>query len=319
MNITETGIFPDFPSADYFADPCPVPSLTQSLAKVLIEHSALHARCECPRFAEPDEADDDAEKYEKAKAIGNAAHMALIGRGKDIAIGEFDSWRSDVAKKFRAAAEAAGQTPILTKHMNVAHKMVLAARLQIIAHANALDEPALHQAFKEGSGEVVAAALIDGIWMRSLIDWMVNPRLVFDYKSTAMSVAPHGIDNLMANAGWPIQAATQERILDVIDPEGAGRRRFFFIAQENWKPFALTVHEMPEATMTMGRKQVAYAEDCWREAVLRNNWQGYPIAINRPQYPGYKETQWLTREITHAERKPLPKRNTRDAANLMAG
>jgi hypothetical protein len=303
FKITEPGIFTDVPEADYYADPCLLPSLTQSIAKVLIDHSALHARAEHPRFAEPEAEDEPAEKYVAAQAIGNAAHKALIGRGKEIAVGEFDSWRSDPAKKFRAAAELAGQTAILTKHMNTAHDMVLAARMQIMEAANALDEPALHQAFKEGSGEVVAAALVDGVWMRSLIDWMVNPRILFDFKSTGLSVAPHAIDNLMSNAGWPIQAAMQERILDVLDPEGAGRRRFFFVAQENWKPYALTIHELPEATMTIGRKMVSHAETIWRDAMLNNRWTGYPIGINRPQYPQYVETKWLAREIEHEERR----------------
>lgn len=318
FKITESGIFTDVPEADYYADPCPQPSLTQSIAKVLIEHSALHARAEHPRFADADEANDDAEKYVAAQAIGNAAHKALLGRGKEIAVEEFANWQSNKAKDAKAAALAAGKTPILTKHMNTAHAMVLAARLQIIEHANALNEPALHQAFKEGSGEVVAAALVDGLWMRSLIDWMVNPRLLFDFKSTGMSVAPHAIENLMSNAGWPIQAATQETILDVIDPEGRGRRRFFFIAQENWKPYALTVHELPEDTLTMGRKMLAHAEVMWRDALLNNNWTGYPVAIQRPRYPGYVETRWLAREVEDAERKPLPKARF-DGENMRAG
>lgn len=328
FKITEPGIFTDVPESDYYLDPCPLPSLTQSIAKVLIDHSALHARAEHPRFAEPDEPEDEPEKYDKAKAIGTAAHKALIGRGKELAIEDFSSWQTKEAKAFKAAALESGKTPILTKHMNVAHKMVLAARLQIAEAANLLDEPALHQAFKEGSGEVVVAAQVDGIWMRSLIDWMVNPRLLFDFKTTGLSVAPHAIDNLMSNAGWPIQGATQERILDVIDPEGAGRRRHFFVAQENYKPFALTIHELPEATLTMGRKMLACAENIWRDAMKHDRWTGYPIGINRPQYPSYVETKWLAREIEWSEHPKYQEAQQsiraartadRDAANLGAG
>jgi hypothetical protein len=39
MKITKPGIYPGVSSADYFADPCPTPSLTQSLCKILIERS----------------------------------------------------------------------------------------------------------------------------------------------------------------------------------------------------------------------------------------------------------------------------------------
>lgn len=315
MKINKSDIYRDFPEAAYFADPCPTPSLTQSIVKVLIDQSTLHARAEHPRFAEPAD-DEPAEKYVKAQAIGNAAHTILIGRGKTLAVADFDNWMSKDAKAERAEAEAAGKVPILDKHMTIAHAMVKAATLQLNNAATA--DPVMLDAFVKGDGEVVVAAEIDGIWMRSLIDWMVNPRLLFDYKSTGMSVAPHAIPNLMADAGWPIQAATQERILDIIDPEGAGRRRFFFVAQENYKPFALTVHELPEGTMTMGRKMLAKGEAMWREAVLYNKWTGYPALIHKPEYPGWKESQWLNREITDAASERVP-REMFEPKNLMAG
>jgi hypothetical protein len=132
FKIEKPGIYFDVPSADYFADPCPQPSLTQSICKVLLDQSALHAKYEHPRLKPTVDAEEPAEKYVAAQAIGNAAHAVLIGRGKTLAVGEFDSWRTDPAKKFRATAESAGQTPILNKHMNVAHNMVLAVRLQLV-------------------------------------------------------------------------------------------------------------------------------------------------------------------------------------------
>jgi hypothetical protein len=41
--------------------------------------------------------------------------------------------------------------------------------------------------------------------------------------------------------GWDIQAAMHERALDVLDPDNAGRRKHFYINQENEPPYALTV------------------------------------------------------------------------------
>jgi hypothetical protein len=297
MKIDKPGIYKDFPEADYFEDPCPAPSLTQSIAKVLIDQSLLHAKEEHPRLATMDEDDEAGEKYDKAKAIGNAAHAVLIGRGKTIAVENFDNWQTKDAKAAKAIAMNMGKVPILAKHMAQAHRMVLQTKLQLAAIAAATKEPALDMVFKEGDGEVVAACEIEGIWLRTLIDWMVNPRLVFDYKSTALSVAPHAVPKLMGDAGWPIQAAMQERILDVLDPLGRGRRRFFFIAQENYKPYALTAHLLPEGTMTMGRKRIAMAETMWREAIKTGAWPGYLPVIHRPELPGWQEKQWLDREL----------------------
>ena len=70
--VTEPGIYADFPVADYFADPTPEPSLTQTLAKLLLERAPIHAKYAHPRLTPvvPDE-DDPAERYDKARAIGN--------------------------------------------------------------------------------------------------------------------------------------------------------------------------------------------------------------------------------------------------------
>jgi hypothetical protein len=306
MIIDKPGIFFDFPEADYFADPCPSPSLSQSLAKVLLDQTELHAMNEHPRLAPPDD-DEAEEKYVKAQAIGNAAHAIMIGRGKTMAVSDLDTWTGDRKREFRDAAEAEGKTPILRKHFEVAVRMVAAARAQL----DAITEPAAADAFVKGHGEVVIAAEVDGVWLRSLVDWMVNPRVLVDFKTTAMSVAPHVVPKLMGDAGWPIQAAMQERILDLVDPEGAGRRKFYFIAQENYRPFALTMHELPEATMTMGRKMIARAELLWRDAMLTNHFPGYAPVIHRPEYPAWQESQWLNREIADAahERVPVAKFN----------
>jgi hypothetical protein len=126
---------------------------------------------------------------------------------------------------------------------------------------------------------------------------------LWDYKTTGMSVAPHAVPALMASAGWPIQAAMQERILDLIDPDNAGRRKFYFVAQENYEPYALTVHLMTEGTMTMGRKMLTHAESIWRACMEIGEWPLYPAIVHTPEYPGWKESQWLVREIEHAETK----------------
>ncbi|MBK8009562.1 MAG: hypothetical protein IPK23_14905 [Rhizobiales bacterium] len=68
--ITKPGIY-QMPAPDYFADPCPAPSLNQSLAKVLLDQSPLHAFYEHPRLCPP-EIEDEQEKYDKTKATGNA-------------------------------------------------------------------------------------------------------------------------------------------------------------------------------------------------------------------------------------------------------
>lgn len=299
------GIHLDVPSAVYFSDPCPQPSLTQSIAKVLIERSPLHAWHEHPRLGRKPVADAAPEAYNSAQAIGNAAHALLLGRGKEIAVADFDSWRTDKAKAVREAAEMAGVVPILQKHFVRARGMADVVRERV---PHAFDG-------RPGNGEVVLIWREGDIWLRTMIDWLSPKREVaWDVKTTGLSCAPHAIPVLMLNGGWDVQAAMHERGLNTLDPDGAGRRKFRFVAQENEPPYAVTVCELTEAVLTMGRKKLEHAIRLWGACMRANVWPSYPADVVYPEYPGWAEAKWLDREerAFHDER-------SRDARNLMAG
>lgn len=314
--IKAPGIFLDMSAADYHADPCETPSFSQSIGKIILDRSPAHARIAHPRLAPPVAAEDEEpEKYVAAKAIGDAAHALLIGRGKNIAVGDFDAWRSKDAQAFKTDALAKGHTPILPHHMARAFAMVEAARVQLAdaGHENMFD-PQL------GAGEAVIAWQEDGgLWCRAMIDWLAidTKRIVLDYKSSGLSCAPHAVEDRPSVMGWDMQAAMHERGLDVLDPENAGRRKHYFINQENEPPYALTVIQISESDLTMGRKKLAMALDVWSACMKAGHWPLYPaeVVMSRPR--GYLETHWLEREVTHHERKQTV--NTRDADNLLAG
>ncbi len=294
--IDKPGIFYDIAANDYFSDPCPEPSLTQSIAKILIAQTPLHAKMAHPRLAPPSDG-DESEKYVKAQAIGNAAHLILIGRGKTLEIIDADNFTTKAARERRDEASADGKTPILEKHYLIAHEMTLAARLQLGQIEGC------ETSFKEGhgAGEVVAACKDGGMWLRTMIDWLSpDNREVWDHKTTGQSVSPYVIGRKMADDGWDVQAAMIERILDALDSKNAGRRKFRFVCQENEPPFALTVSELAEGPLTIGRKKLQYAINAWREAMTTGIWPSYPPRIILPEYPGYAEASWLNREISEA-------------------
>lgn len=294
LKITKGGIYLDMSARDYFADPCPEASLTQSIAKILIDRSPAHAWLAHPKLNPNYRIDDEA--YDKAQAIGNAAHKLMIGRGKELCIIEAESFRTDKVKETRDKAAADGYVPILAKHHKGAKNLTIAARGQ-------LDMIGLTDAFYSGDGEVVITWQEDGLWFRSMIDWLISSPLheVYDLKTGGTSAAPHAIPYRMVDQGWPVQAAFQERGLDALAPEWAGRRTFRFVAVENEPPYALSVHEMSEAVMTLGRKQVQHAVDIWRRCMESGEWPAYAPVIHRPEYPGFREQQWLNREIAEFE------------------
>src|SRR3974390_1626125 len=98
MRITKSGIYRDFPEEAYFADPAPIPSLTQSIAKTLIDYSPAHALLEHPRLRP---AKSETDKYESNRAIGNAAHRLFTGRGRDVHVVDYADFRSKAAQEIR--------------------------------------------------------------------------------------------------------------------------------------------------------------------------------------------------------------------------
>ena len=180
MKITKPGIYRGVSEADYRADPCPSPSLTQSLCKILIERSPRHAWTECPRLNPQYEYDDDT-KYD----IGNVAHRLMLGRGKEIEVVQFADWRKKEAQEAREKAADEGRIAVLQHQFDQAADMVAAARAQLDKHEDS-------DAFTAGAGEVMIAWEENGVWFRSLIDWLHDDlRTVDDFKTTGMSVAPH--------------------------------------------------------------------------------------------------------------------------------
>jgi hypothetical protein len=299
MTITKPGIYFDYPAEEYFADPCPEPSLTQSIAKVLLDQSPLHAKTEHPRLTSRPAEDDDG-KQTAAQAIGNACHRMMIGRGKEIAAGPWDDWRTKEARAFRSEQSKAGKCPVLQKHVDEAAMIAAAAQLQL-TQCGWLD------AFRgEGHGEVVLAWQEDGIWLRTLIDWLPSDmRTSYDLKTGGVSFAPHGIGKKMVDDGWDVQAAMHERALNALDPDNAGRRKFRFVALENSLPYAMAPVELDEYWMVMGRKKLDHAIAVWRECMRTGSFPGYGTEVITPEYPKWKEADWLLREIEHADRQRI--------------
>lgn len=279
-------------SADaYFADPCPRPSLTQSVAKLLLDRSPGHAWQEHPRL-NPNYEDDDEKKFD----IGNVAHSLLIGRGKKVARLEFDNWQTKAAKEARAEHRERGILAVLAAQYDRAAAMARAA-LEQIATSEFPD------AFKEGNGEVVITWEEGATCFRTMIDWLASPTLILDYKSSGLSCAPYDVEDRPSAMGWDVQAAFHERALDALDPAGIGRRRHIYIAQEDQPPHALSVVQISESDLTLGRKKLAMALDVWQRCMATGQWPLYGTKTIKSRPRPFLENRTIEREIEHYERK----------------
>lgn len=268
VRIARPGVY-RLPPEAYHADPCPAPSLSSSLARLILARSPAHAKAACPRLTpHPDQ------PAGAALDRGAAAHELLFGFDEDrLEVVQAASWRGAKARAARAAARARGRAPILAHQLATLTAMVRAARAQLrqSPHPEAFD-------LAKGEAELSVCHAAGGIWQRARFDWLSHDRrLLLDYKTTARSIPDwlrwHFDDALLA-----VQAAHYRRaarsVLGITP-------RFAFVVQETRAPYALAVVTVPPARIDAAERRLDEAVAAWRRGVEQGEWPGYSPASLR--------------------------------------
>jgi len=285
------GIHKGVPAAVYHADPAEKPSLSASVAKVLINSSPLHAW-----FAHPRLNPDCEETTSDEMDFGSIAHELVLGRGNGIAIVEAKDWRTKEAQNQRDLARECGKVPALRKNYDRAVEMVKAIRDQLAAVDDCQD------AFRDRTlSEQVLLWNEDGTWFRNMADYIAPRRptghiVAYDLKTTSKNISPASVANHLFANEYEVQAAMLERGLLHFMPDAAGLIVFRFVVVETTPPYSLVVAEMDRAGMMQGRKKLGVAATVWRQCLKRNEWPGYPTRIIKAELPTYVEARWLARE-----------------------
>lgn len=253
----------------YHADPCCSagqlnfaegggPSLNHSVARAMLR-SPLHAWRAHPRLGGAAQRSPSREM-----ALGSAAHALTLGKGAALARIDADNYLTKDAKNARDAAYAQGFIPLLAREYALAEAMA--------AEAGPLIRAELGEGFH---AEAVAIARDElGSWLRCMIDAMTpDRRVLLDYKTTD-SAEPEAFARKVREE-YSTQAAFYSHILDLIDPEGAGRRRFVFCAQERDCPQAITFYELDPALMEIAAKQMERARVKWAACLKLGKWPAY--------------------------------------------
>lgn len=275
----------DIPSEVYESDPCEKPSLSSSIAKILLNESPLHAWAAHPQL-NPNFEREDKEIFD----LGTVAH-ALMLQGLSIAVVlEFDDWKKKEARIARDILRADGKIPILSKHWGRVQNMVTSGHKQLEAHREAKN------AFTGGKPEQTLVWADDhGVVCRARLDWLHDSRLIIDdYKSTGMSVNPENLDRMMVSAGWDVQAAFYRRGIYKLFGKEA---EFRFICQEAQDPHALSVVGVGPDFQWIGEKKVQKAIDLWAECTRTNKWPGYSDRITYPTLPPWVENKFTEQEM----------------------
>lgn len=297
MKALEVGLHENISDAVYHGDPCPEPSLSSSIARILLAQSPLHAQFNHPRLNKK-----LVRETKNEMDFGSVCHRLLLGKGNEIEVINFDDFRSKGAQEARDAARAVNKIPLLRKHVLDTHNM----------HSVAL--AAIRRTFgadfwETGKSEVTLAWMRSAvigqkpIWMRARIDRFFKSGIVFDYKTTSGSAQPDSATRRLYDAGFHIQAAFYEDGITSIFPKLTGRVQPILMFQEKEPPYACSFLTPSEGSMSVAREQVAEAASAWSNCLHQNDWPSYPSTVIPALIPNWMERTWTDRvEIAEEHR-----------------
>jgi hypothetical protein len=255
--------FLDATPAEYLADPCPAPSLSASIARVMLDQSPRHAYARHPRFGGQRVAPSE------PQVRGTLIHAVLLDHLDDLVFVDAEDWRTKAARVARTEAEAVGKTAVLVRDFEEAEGAAFALRGNLKAEGVEL----------VGESEVPIAWPVEtehgAIWCRSLLDHVfVDDGVIYDLKS-CRSAHPRACRSHVIEYGYDIQRAAYIEGLTRLRPELAGRIRFEFLFVELEPPYAVAIPEVDGVIARFGEKRWHDAQELWAECLHTNQWRGY--------------------------------------------
>ena len=264
--ITQPGFY-DLTAAEYHADPCETPSLSSSIAKILISQSPLHAFTKHPRFNKQVEAFSTSELE-----FGDVVHQLALGKGHGFAIWAGKSWAGKEAGAFWDAALAANKTPIKQADYDRAQAVVASLRKQLEAFGlNYVLDPLT------GTTEQVCVWKSGPTWMRAMFDrWIPNAREIWDIKTISRSAHPKAVASQIINMGYDLQAEFYKMGPNHLFRETPGYRvDFGFIFVETSYPYACFPCRLNGEWKTIGISKASRAIAAWADCMESHKWPGY--------------------------------------------
>lgn len=265
----------------YHADPCDQPSLSASIATLLITASPAHAYTAHPRLNPNYERKTD-DKFE----FGTAAHQLLLEGDAALDVCLYDNWRTKAAQEQQATSRAHGRIPVLAKDADRLHEFAAAVREQL-AELGMDPVP-----FTDGNPEQTLLWDEDGVLCRARIDWLHTDGTVRDLKTTSRLAL--GWDRgALFDHGCDIQAALYLRGLRRLlghTPE------WTWIVAETKPPYGVIPYRLTAPVLALGDAKVDKALAMWRACTVTGKWPGYPRDVVDAELPAWIESRWLERE-----------------------
>jgi hypothetical protein len=276
------GIHDNIPAAVYHADPCERPSLSSSVARVLVEQTPLHAWLAHPKLGGKRTQSTDGMDF---GAIIHAMLSGLESEMHGFALSPYDDYRSKDARAWRDAVTAEGRTPVKQAALDAAGVVAGELRNAINKRGDSLNP------FEHGRPEVTAIwEESGGVLCRARYDRLVcDPSGfadIWDWKTTG-DVSPDALARTIIDHGYHIQAAFYLRGARALLPEYRGRFSFLLAFVEKDPPHVVRVVPMTESWLHLGNVIVSRAISRWSDCITANTWPsgtGENCAVEPPSW-----------------------------------
>lgn len=261
--------------ADYLSDPCDRPSLTNSIAKLMVQRSPAHAWSAHPKGAN--------HRREPSEAMKNGTLLdsLLFGGDAELVESPYDDYRKNEAREWKALQELAGKLPVKAKELKYARLAADAIREGWAAQGLALsgeDQLVVVWDEESSSGPVRCRARLD--------HWIADDLLIVDGKTTE-NAHPSAVAKTMVNLGYCVQEAAYVSAIETLMPEAAGRVRMLFAFAETEPPYATLVAHGAGTMRTLGRHYWRRAVEEWGRCLKAGQWPGYAAGETEIEAPSY--------------------------------
>jgi len=282
MKLTP-GIYPSISIDDYVFDRlCETPTLSSSVANVILDRSLAHARLKHARFNPAIILEQD---FSRPANFGSAVHAMVFG-GSHIVVIDADGYTTKEAKGLRDRTLMDSGIPLLREE-----------HLRATAIADVVTRALVDLTKQELEFEHTVIFKHGPTWCRSRPDAMTaDRRLIVDLKVTGTNA--RDANRQFFSQGYDLQAAFLERAADSLDEDGMGKREIIYLFVESEPPFAYSMLQVSEGTLSIARKKMHAAVNLWDRALRKNEWPTYQSSRTLTERPSWDESAWLNREMT---------------------
>lgn len=283
---------------EYHADPCPSPSLSSGMIRVLVSDCPARAYHTHPKLG-----GDQEDVSSSSQEMGTVCHgMLLEGIDKAVPIDPKNyagkkggipiGWTNDAIREARDEVRLSGKIPLLLNDHNKACQIVEAARERL-----ASSELRLTDLPSQGDSELSYIWQEEnGIYCRSRKDWISKDRkIILDCKFTGKPAHPEAFDRSVTAYGYDIQSAWYRRGAKAVDGEDPV---FIFAVFETNPPYLGSLIGLDPAYDELGRQKVEEGIRLWSECLLLGEWKGYPNRVCYLSPKPYVIAGWNERQIT---------------------